>query len=316
MSSIVGPSTARSVTFARVRRPSAAELMLLATVTLWALNFTMTRYILTHGFEPLAYASVRYGAAALVFSGLTYGLERSLAVRRRDLGLLLVAAALGIWLNQIAFVYALRSTTASTAALIMGVLPIVTALIAWAVRLERLSRRFLVAGGVSFCGVALVAVGSGGGLSANVGGDLLVLVTAVTWAAYSVAIAPLMRQYSPLRISAFVLVVGWVPLFLTGIPQLADQEFSLGALVWTLVVIATLGPLVLTNVLWFTAIDRVGPSRATLATNLQPFLAAIFAVALLSESISAVQVAGGVLIGIGIVLARRRAAARVPQPSE
>ena len=280
--------------------------MLLVTVSLWALNFTITRYILTHGFEPLAYASIRYGAAATVFAGLTYGLERSLAVRRRDVGLLLVAAALGIWLNQIAFVYALRTTSASTAALIMGVLPIFTALIAWAVRLERLSRRFLLAGAISFGGVALVAVGSGGGLSGNLRGDLLVVVTAATWACYSVAIAPLMRQYSPFKISAFVLAVGWVPLFLSAIPQLADQDFDLGAFVWFLVAVATLGPLVLTNVLWFTAIDRVGPSRATLATNLQPFLAAIFAVVLLSESMTAVQVVGGVLIGLGIVLARRR----------
>ena len=90
----------------------------------------------------------------------------------------------------------------------MGALPIFTALIAWAVGLERLSRRFLLAGAVSFGGVALVALGSGGGLSANLRGDLLVLATAATWAVYSVAIAPLMRRYSPFRISAFVLARG------------------------------------------------------------------------------------------------------------
>jgi drug/metabolite transporter (DMT)-like permease len=280
--------------------------MLLATVCLWAFNFTVTRYVLTHGFEPLAYASIRYAAAAIIFSGITYGLERSLTVRRRDLGLLLVAAAVGIWLNQIAFVYALRTTTASTAALIMGVLPIFTALIAWGVGFERLSRRFLLAGAVSFGGVALVALGSGGRLSANLRGDLLVLATAATWAGYSVAIVPLMRSYSPFKISAFVLFAGWVPLVLTGLPQLLEQDFDLGALVWACLVFATLGPLVLTNVLWFTAIDRVGPSRATLFTNLQPFLAAIFAVVILSESMTIVQVAGGALIGLGIVLARRR----------
>jgi drug/metabolite transporter (DMT)-like permease len=257
---------------------------------------------------------VRYGAAALIFASLTYGLERSLAVRRRDLGLLLLAAAVGISLNQAAFVYGLEQTTASTAALIMGVLPIFTALIAWAVRLEPLTRRILLAGAVSFVGVALVAAGSGGALSANVRGDALIVLTAASWAAYSVAIAPLMRAYSPFRISAFVLAVGWVPLLLAGIPQLAEQDWDLGALGWGIVAFATLGPLVLTNVLWFTAIDRVGPSRATLATNLQPFLAAVFALVLLSESMSAVQVAGGVLIGLGLVLARRRARAPAAQP--
>ena len=288
--------------------------MLLATVCLWAFNFTITRYVLTHGFEPLAYASIRYAAAAVIFSGITYGVERSLAVRRRDLGLLLLAAALGVWLNQISFVYALQTTTASTAALIMGVLPIFTALIAWGVGLERLSRRFLLASAVSFGGVALVALGSGGRLSANLRGDLLILATAATWAGYSVAIAPLMRSYSPFRISAFVLLVGWVPLVLTGLPQLLEQDFDLRPLVWAGLVFATLGPLVLTNVLWFTAIDRVGPSRATLFTNLQPFLAAIFALVLLSERITLLQVGGGVLIGGGILLARRRQL-RAPPPA-
>jgi drug/metabolite transporter (DMT)-like permease len=61
-----------------------------------------------------------------------------------------------------------------------------------------------------------------------------------------------------------------------------------------------------TNVLWFTAIDRVGPSRATLVANLQPFLAALFAVVLLSETMTLVQVVGGAAIAISLVVARRR----------
>src|SRR5207248_10053389 len=36
----------------RVRRIHAVDLMLLGTVLLWALNSTVTRYVLTHGFHP------------------------------------------------------------------------------------------------------------------------------------------------------------------------------------------------------------------------------------------------------------------------
>jgi drug/metabolite transporter (DMT)-like permease len=140
------------------------------------------------------------------------------------------------------------------------------------------------------------------------------VATAATWAAYSVAIAPLMQRYSPLRISAFVLLAGWVPLALSGVRQTASQDFSLAPGVWALLVFAVLGPLVLTNLLWFTAIDRIGPSRATLITNLQPFLAALFALALLSERVTPMQVAGGAAIAAGILLARRRA--RVAAPME
>jgi drug/metabolite transporter (DMT)-like permease len=68
------------------------------------------------------------------------------------------------------------------------------------------------------------------------------------------------------------------------------------------------GPLIVTNILWFTAIDRVGPSRATLVANLQPFLAALFAVVLLSETITVVQVLGGAAIAISLAVARRRPA--------
>jgi drug/metabolite transporter (DMT)-like permease len=291
-----------------VRRISAAELMLLVTVSIWAFNFTVTRYLLTHGFEPLAYSAVRFGTAALVVSAITLSLERSLRFEVRHAVLLGVAAMVGIYLNQIAFVYAIDLTNASTTALIFGSLPILTALFAYVLGIERLHRRFWIAAALSFAGVALVAAGSGDGLSGNLTGDVLALLGAATWGAYSVAIVPLLGRYSVWRISAGALLIGAVPLVLTALPQLADQRWDLGALVWAGFAFAVLGPLVLTNVLWFTAIDRVGPSRATLVTNLQPFLAALFAVALLSEELTWLQVAGGVAIGIALLLARRRPA--------
>jgi drug/metabolite transporter (DMT)-like permease len=94
-------------------------------------------------------------------------------------------------------------------------------------------------------------------------------------------------------------------LTLFGLPQLADQSFDFGALVWIGFAFAVLGPLVITNLLWFTAIDRVGPSRASLFANLQPFLAAIIALLVLSEEITRAQVAGGFAIAAGIILASR-----------
>ena len=102
--------------------------------------------------------------------------------------------------------------------------------------------------------------------------------------------------------------MGSIPLVLTALPQIADQRWDLGALVWAGFAFAVLGPLVLTNFLWFTAIERVGPSRATLVTNLQPFLAALFAVALLSEELTSLQIVGGIAIGAALLLARRRPA--------
>jgi drug/metabolite transporter (DMT)-like permease len=302
---------ARTETVTVAHRDRTADLMLVGTILIWSLNFTVTRYVLEHGFQPLAYSTVRYGIAATLFAAFTYGYEGSLRVRRRDIVLVLVAAGFGIWLNQISYVYAIKFTNASTTALILGTTPIFAALIAYAIGLERMTSPFWLATVVSFAGVALVAIGSGE-VRGDLKGDLLGVATAATWAAYSVVIAPLMRRYSPYRISAVVLVIGWVAVAVTAIPQLARQDFQLGWEVWALLVFAVLGPLVLTNILWFKAVDRVGPSHATLFANAQPFLAVVFAVLLLGETLSWLQIAGGVAIGVGIWMARRRRENLVP----
>jgi drug/metabolite transporter (DMT)-like permease len=293
-----------------VRRPTA-DLMLLGTVGLWALNFTVSKYILDHGFHPLAYSSIRYACAAIIFAGITLAWEGSLRISRRDLPIIVFCTAV-LFANQLSFVYALRFTTATTVALIFGTLPIFTALFARGSGVEHLPVRFWIAAGLSFAGVALVALGSGGKLSSNLKGDVLALSGSATWAAYSVAIGPLMRRYSPFRLSAVFLLAVTVALLAAGSGQVADQSFHFGALVWIGFAFAVLGPLVITNLLWFTAIDRVGPSRASLFANLQPFLAALVALVLLSEPITMVQIVGGIAIAGGIVLASGRRPVPLP----
>jgi drug/metabolite transporter (DMT)-like permease len=290
-----------------MRRPTAVELMLLGTVLLWSLNLTVTRYILLHGFRPIAYATVRYGLAAAVFAAITIVVERTAAIARRDFGLVGLAAA-AILANQLCFIYAVKATTASVVALVLGATPMFAALLGLVLRTERPTRSFWLGAAFSFAGVGLVAAGEGE-LSGGVGGILLAIATAATWAAYSVAIAPLMRRYSPSRISTIVLALGWVGLAIAGFGQVRDQDYALGWRIWLLLAFATLGPLVVTNMLWFRALHRIGPARATLAANLQPFVAAVFAVVLLSERMSALQVVGGISIAAGLVVARRRPAA-------
>jgi drug/metabolite transporter (DMT)-like permease len=289
---------------------TAADFMLLATVSLWALNFTVSKYILDKGFHPLSYAGVRYATAALVFAAITLTLEGSLRIARRDFTLI-VSCVVVLLLNQLCFVYALAFTTASTVALLFGTLPIWTALLARGAGVERQSTRFWIAALLSFAGVVLVAGGSHGRLSTDLKGDALAVGGAATWAAYSVAIAPLMRRYTPFRLSSVFLLTVTVPLLAIGSPQLSRQSFAFPPLVWIGFAFAVLGPLVTTNLLWFTAIDRVGPSRASLFANLQPFLAAVVALIVLSEKITALQMVGGVALAVGILLAPR---ARPPMP--
>jgi drug/metabolite transporter (DMT)-like permease len=276
--------------------------MLFGTVLLWALNITVTKYMFEHGWKPLAYGTIRYFVAISLFWAFTYYRERSFRISRKDVWLVLLAALL-IFLNQLCFVYGIKLAHASTVALLLGTTPIFIGLISLALGLEHLASAFWIGAAITFGGVALIAVANGS-VGSSLNGTLIAIATALTWACYTVTIAPLMRRYSPFRISALVLAIGWVPLALVSIPQISAQQFSFGWKVWLGFGYAVIGPLFLTNILWFTAIDRVGASRASLFANMQPFFAVFFALILLSESLETLEIAGGVLIFAGIAFER------------
>ena len=285
--------------------------MLLGAVLLWALNVTVTKYMFEHGWLPLAYATIRYFAAIALFWIYTWWREGSFRIARADWRYVGIAAA-AIFLNQLCFVYSLEFAHASTVSLLFATCPMFVGLISIAFRQAQLSRVFWIGAGLTFAGVALIAAGAGGGLVSGWKGDLLAIALAVTWAGYTIAIAPLMRRYSPYRISALVLALGWAPLSLVSIPQLGRQDFHFSGTVWLGFVYAVVGPLFLTNILWFTAVDRVGAGRASIFNNMQPFFGVFFALLILSESIHALEIGGGVLIAAGIAYERVARRPRAP----
>jgi drug/metabolite transporter (DMT)-like permease len=294
-----------------VRRPSIVDAMLLAAVLLWALNITVTKYMFEHGWLPLAYATIRYFVAIALFWIYTLWREGSFRIARADWIYVGIAAAT-IFVNQICFVYSLEFAHASTVSLLFGSCPMFVGLISIALLRMHLQRSFWIGAGLTFAGVALIAAGAGGGLVSGWKGDLLAVALAITWAAYTIAIAPLMRRYSPYRISALVLALGWAPLALVSIPQVGRQDFTFSGTVWLGFAYAVVGPLFLTNILWFTAVDRVGAARASIFNNMQPFFGVFFALLILSESLHVLEIAGGVLIFAGIAYERVGRRSRAP----
>jgi drug/metabolite transporter (DMT)-like permease len=290
---------------APVRRVPADSL-LLATMVLWSFNFTATRYGVTHAFQPVVYAALRWTIAGVALALIVQLSGQSLWLGRRDLVIILVASVIGVVVNQIAFSYSVRLTTASTVALVFGTLPIFVSLMSQLAGHERLRWRHWLATSVSFTGVALVAAGAGGGLSRGVGGILLALAATLSFATYSVAVVPVMKRHSPLLVNATSCLMGGLLLCLVALPWLASQSWSAPPqLAWGALLYSALASVVVGNLFWFTAVDRVGASRSALYANLQPFLGAVFALLVLSESLSPLQLAGGLVIASGIILGGR-----------
>ena len=280
--------------------------MLLAAVLLWSFNVPMVK-IAVGAIDPLAVAAARFavGAAALVIIVLVT--EGSLAIRRADLPLLAAAALLGVTLQQVLFVLGLAAGTASSTSILFATTPLWTALIAMVVGLERPGRRTWVTLFFGIAGVALVVRGSpvpGG--DGSLTGDLLVLASAIAWASYSVIVVPLLGRYSALRVSAAVTLVGALALVPLGIPALLTTDFAAVPVeIWAIVAYAALGALVLTNLLYFTAVRNVGASRAAAFIYLQPVFGVVLALLLLGESITLLQVTGGAVVFASILAGRR-----------
>jgi drug/metabolite transporter (DMT)-like permease len=145
-------------------------------------------------------------------------------------------------------------------------------------------------------GVALVVQGGAGVHGAGYLGDVLAIGAALTWAAYSVMLRPLFARYSASRISALMIVLGGMMLLPFGLPQMVTQDWgSLQPLHVSAFAYSAIFPLVVTNVLYFRSLRRIGASRATLYMYLQPFLGVMFAALLIGERVTLVQVLGGVV---------------------
>jgi len=137
--------------------------MLLGAVLLWALNITVTKYVLEHGWLPLAYGTIRYFAAISIFWIYTWWRERSFRIARADWIYVGIAAAM-IFVNQLCFVYSLEFARASTVSLLFGTTPMFVGLISIAFLHARLQRSFWIGAGLTLAGVGLIAAGAGGGL--------------------------------------------------------------------------------------------------------------------------------------------------------
>jgi len=146
-----------------VTRAASADLLLLTAVTLWGLNYSIVKFGLSE-IAPLAFPVFRFGVGASC-SWSSCVCARIDRVRREDLPLLALVGLFGITLSQISFVFALHQHERLGHCPPRASAPIMTALLAAAVGLERSGRRHWVAVSIGLVGVVLIVVGGASGPS-------------------------------------------------------------------------------------------------------------------------------------------------------
>lgn len=301
-STAVRPAAVHPAASAELR---LAEMAAIGVMAIWAGNFIVVKSTIPV-LTPIGYTFLRFLTAGLVLLAICLRRERSVRIPRRDLVPIALLGSVGFGAYQLLWPTALSTTSVGNSALLIASTPIFTALISAAIGADRLGPAKALGAGVAFVGVALVAASHGFSLDGATLGDVLTIAAAICWAAYVSFGAGILRHHSPLRTTTWAILSGTVVLAPVGLWQLSEADLSavgpaqVGAVLYSGLLAGALG-----NVIVFWAIRLLGPTRITNLQFLPPALAIVMAAVFLGEAILPTQLAGGAVIVLGVLLARR-----------
>ena len=300
-------------------RFSTVDVALVVMSFVWGLNFTAVKGALAD-FQPLTFNAIRFGTSSLFLLGLLWLRERSIGVHRKDLARFVLLAIIGNTAYQLFFIHGIALTTATNSALILATTPIFVILFGALLDVEKVTSRVVQGVILSFLGVVMIVLGSGNTLTfsdQSLLGDLLIVANPICWSIYTVLSKPMLKEYSPLKLTAVTMAIGAVPLVLVALPSLNQQNWTAISMnSWLGLAFSAFFAIGLGYVIWYTGVSRIGSARTSLYDNLVTVFALASAWILLSESMTAVQIAGAVLVFVSLYVVRRKNRSRLEETSE
>ena len=308
------------------------DVLLVLMVIAWALNYSILKRVFEE-FPPMVFNTLRMTLSSVVFyamiriarwrarrvaSGRSTTFYTPNPLTTRDRIDLVWLGLLGHGVYQLCFGNGLSMTAASSAALIIGCTPVIVALASVALGRERLATLHWIGAALSTVGVYFVMGHGGNAGEDSVAGDLLVLVAAACWAAYTIGGTRVMARHSPLYVTGITMVSGTIPYVVITLPQLFRMHWAgVSLTAYLLVIPAGLVALCFAHLVWYAAVKELGPSRTSIYANAIPLTAMLIAVIWLGESISRGTMVGTAAIIGGVLLTRlapRRG--RTSEPAE
>jgi len=244
---------------------------------------------------------VRFVLAAVLFWPLV-ALRRERAPRRMLTGAFLMGLV-GYSAQAAMFFLALdRIGTSLTVLLLYAYPPMVTAA-AVALGRERFSGSLAAALGVAVAGLLLL-LGDGIGAGADGFGIAFGVASAVAYSAYILVGDSVVRGTPPLLLSALVATGASISYGTVGL-MAGRIHLDVDGTAWSSMVgIAVLATVIPVST-FLAGLERVGASTASIVSTLEPAVAVALAALVLDDAISVVQVGGGALLVVAIVLCQR-----------
>lgn len=278
--------------------------LLVLVMFVWGLNVVAVKFLVEH-FPPVAMQSIRIFIAGVVTITVLYFLHDLRKMTKKEWLYTFLAALLGQAAHHAFLAIGLVETTSSNAALILGLIPLTTAILASLFLNEKLTTLRIIGIGLGFVGVAIVVLQNNNGLGTISRGDLIVFTSMLSQAFSFILINKVTTTLSSRQMTAIMLLIGSMVLLGMSFlfePQSVTQMTQGTPLVWSVLILSAVLATGLGHLLFNEAIHQIGAEQTAIFNNLIPFFALVGAFLFLGESILLVQVVGFILIVSGVFL--------------
>ncbi|NJD60799.1 MAG: multidrug transporter [Anaerolineales bacterium] len=286
-----------------------AYIEIIFAVVAWGTSFIATKIVL-RDLAPVTVVWVRF-AIGLVIIGSAVVARRQFSIpKRNEWPYFILLGFLGITFHQWLQSTALVTVQASTTAWVLATSPIFIAILSVIFLRERLV--WLQVFGIILAAMGVLLVVSEGDInkvfSGQFGtpGDILVLVSSVNWAVFSILSSSGLKRYQPTQMMFFVMLIGWILTTVLFIAQggWADLQHITRT---SLLGIAFLGIICsgLAYIAWYDVLHVLPATQVGAFLNIEPLITVLVAWMLLGEQILPIALVGGAIILIGVRLVQK-----------
>ena len=223
-------------------------------------------------------------------------------LNKKDFITVSLLGIIGVFINQWTFFVGLETADPTTSALILATTPILTGFLAAIFLKEKLTIRMVFGSILAIIGIYFV-VAKGSLSSLNIDKGLIwIVLTMVTFSIMIIITRVLSQRVDPLTITIYSNIVG----FIVSIPFvfILDNPLRVSVAIpdWTFLIGTAVVVHGIATLIWNNNIRYVDASKASILSNLEPFVAMVMGIILLSKPITSVEIIGSLFIVGGVLI--------------
>lgn len=278
-------------------------LLLVAIMFIWGVNLPAVKY-LTAQMGPVTMTSLRIFLAALMVFGVlfSFGMVRKLTAK--EWRYVAVGSLLNVVIHHYFISVGLSLTSGTNAGLILGTSPILTAIFSLALLRMRPSKLQWIGLMLGFIGVSATVLSGNSETSRVSIGDVYILLAILGQVLSFSVISKASETLDPRLQTGYMFLVGSAGLFIISLIQEPGEWrmfAEMNAAFWLLVIASGVIATALGHMLYNYSLGQVGPPKAAVFINLNTLFALLGSAVFLGETITAVHLAGFVVIMFGVL---------------